>query len=89
MSEETGRQELERRLIERDLEGFRRRLLEDPKAAMERSSGVAASRPALSHRETLRDSAGRLAGLLYYASPASYTMDAVGVDIPASWRATN
>jgi hypothetical protein len=42
MSEATGRQEMERRLIERSLQDddFRRRLLEDPKATVEEELGV-------------------------------------------------
>jgi hypothetical protein len=41
MSEASGRQEMERRLIERSLgdESFRRRLIEDPKAAVEQELG--------------------------------------------------
>ena len=42
MSEATGRQEMERRLIERSLEDedFRRRLLEDPGTAVEQELGA-------------------------------------------------
>jgi hypothetical protein len=42
MSEATDRQEMERRLIEKSLqdESFRRRLLEDPKAAVEQELGA-------------------------------------------------
>jgi hypothetical protein len=41
MSEESGRAEMERRLIERSLQDddFRRRLLEDPEATIERELG--------------------------------------------------
>ena len=42
MSEATGRQEIERRLIEKSLqdEDFRRRLIEDPKGAVEQELGT-------------------------------------------------
>ena len=42
MSEATGRQEMERRLIEKSLEdeSFRRRLIEDPKGAVEQELGT-------------------------------------------------
>ena len=42
MSDTTGRQEMERRIVERSLqdEDFRRRLLEDPKATVEEELGV-------------------------------------------------
>ena len=42
MSEATDRQEMERRLIEKSLqdESFRRRLLEDPEAAVEQELGA-------------------------------------------------
>ncbi len=42
MSEGSGRQEMERRLIEKSLqdESFRRRLLEDPKGAVEEELGT-------------------------------------------------
>jgi hypothetical protein len=42
MSEATGRQEMERRLIEKSLqdEAFRRRLIEDPKGAVEQELGT-------------------------------------------------
>jgi len=42
MSEATGRQEMERKLIQRSLEddAFRQRLLEDPKAAVEQELGM-------------------------------------------------
>ena len=42
MSEATDRQEMERRLIEKSIEdeSFRRRLLEDPKAAVEQELGA-------------------------------------------------
>jgi hypothetical protein len=42
MSEASGRAEMERRLIERSLQDddFRRRLLEDPEASIERELGV-------------------------------------------------
>ena len=41
MSEATGRQEMERRLIEKSVEdeAFRQRLIEDPKAAVEQELG--------------------------------------------------
>jgi hypothetical protein len=42
MSEASGRQELERRLVEKSLQddAFRQRLLEDPKAAVEQELGT-------------------------------------------------
>jgi hypothetical protein len=42
MSEATGRQEIERRLIEKSIEdeAFRRRLIEDPKGAVEQELGT-------------------------------------------------
>ena len=42
MSEATGRQEMERRLIEKSLEdeSFRQRLMEDPKGAVEQELGT-------------------------------------------------
>ena len=42
MSEGSGRQEMERRIVQRSLEdeAFRRRLLEDPKAALEEELGT-------------------------------------------------
>jgi hypothetical protein len=42
MSEATGRQEMERRLIEKSLEdeSFRQRLIEDPKGAVEQELGT-------------------------------------------------
>ena len=42
MSEATGRAQMERRLIERSLqdEGFRQRLLEDPRAVLEKELGA-------------------------------------------------
>ena len=42
MSEATGRADMERRLIEKSLEdeSFRRRLIEDPKAAVEQELGT-------------------------------------------------
>ena len=42
MSEATGRQEMERRLIEKSLqdEAFRQRLIEDPKGAVEQELGA-------------------------------------------------
>jgi hypothetical protein len=42
MSEATGRQEMERRLIEKSLEdeAFRQRLMEDPKGAVEQELGT-------------------------------------------------
>ena len=42
MSEATGRQEMERRLIEKSLEdeSFRQRLIEDPKGAVEEELGT-------------------------------------------------
>ena len=42
MSEATGRQEMERRLIEKSLqdEAFRQRLIEDPKGAVEQELGT-------------------------------------------------
>ena len=42
MGEATGRREMERRLIERSLqdESFRQRLLENPKAVVEKKLGV-------------------------------------------------
>jgi hypothetical protein len=42
MSEGSGRQEMERRLIEKSLqdESFRRRLIEDPKGAVEQELGT-------------------------------------------------
>ena len=42
MSEATGRQEIERRLIEKSLEdeSFRQRLIEDPKGAVEQELGT-------------------------------------------------
>ena len=42
MSEATGRQEMERRLIEKSVEdeAFRQRLIEDPKAAVEQELGA-------------------------------------------------
>jgi Nitrile hydratase, alpha chain len=41
MSEGSGRQEMERRLVERSLQDdFRRRLLEDPRAAVEHELGT-------------------------------------------------
>jgi len=42
MSEAAGREQMERRLVERSLqdEDFRRRLLEDPKAAVEQELGT-------------------------------------------------
>src|SRR3712207_1508563 len=41
MSEASGRQEMERRLLQRSLEDdFRRRLLEDPRAAVEHELGT-------------------------------------------------
>ena len=42
MSEATGRQEMERRLIEKSLqdESFRQKLIEDPKGAVEQELGT-------------------------------------------------
>ena len=42
MSEASGREQMERRLVQRSLreDAFRQRLLEDPKAAVEKDLGV-------------------------------------------------
>ena len=42
MSEATGRQEMERRIVQRSIEdeAFRQRLIEDPKGAMEQELGT-------------------------------------------------
>ena len=42
MSEATGRQEMERRIVQRSIEddAFRQRLIEDPKAALEQELGA-------------------------------------------------
>jgi hypothetical protein len=47
MSEATGRAEMERRLIEKSVEDedFRRRLIEDPKAAVRRSGSIGCVAP--------------------------------------------
>jgi hypothetical protein len=71
MSEGSGREQMERRLVQRSLreDAFRQRLLEDPKAAVEKELGVRL--PEEVRVVALEESADTMYLVLPSASPAS------------------